>query len=429
VTEDRLGRIYLGTGRGIDRLDPVTGHIRFYTANEGTLLGDTNAALRDRDGALWFSFASGGLIRLAPEPESQPIPPPVLITGLRIAGDAHSISALGETELTAIQLGPDKSELQIDFVALDFSSGARLRYQYQLEGAGNNWSELTEQRTVNFAHLAPGTYRFMVRAVNADGVMSEAPANFSFTILRPYWQRWWFIAAAIALTAAIAYLFYRYRMTRLLDIERVRTRIASDLHDDIGSNLSQIAIWSDVAQRQMSPAGGRLIDAPVDVKPLERIAAIARETASAMNDIVWAINPRRDYLSDLISRMRRLAGEAFDYRDIAWQFDAPAVKLSINAETRREVLLIFKETINNIVRHADCARVMISLSIEGNRLCLRISDNGRGFDARDQTEGHGLSSLRQRAERLGALLEIESSPETGTTLELWLPLNHHRWLR
>jgi ligand-binding sensor domain-containing protein/signal transduction histidine kinase len=431
LTEDRRGRIYLGTGRGIDRLDPATGNIRHYTANEGALLGDMNAALRDRNGALWFSFASGGLVRLVPEPDLQPIPPPILITGLRIAGDARPVSVLGQTEVTPIELDANRNELQIDFVALGFSPGEGLRYQYKLEGARSNWSDLTDQRTVNFAHLSPGAYRFLVRAQNADGVMSDTPATFSFTILRPFWQRWWFITAAIVLIGAIAYSLYRYRLTRLLEIERMRTRIASDLHDDIGSNLSQIAIWSDVAQRRMEAGGGQPANLSLDGSPtpLERIAATARETASSMSDIVWAINPRRDYLSDLISRMRRFAGEAFDCRDIGWTFDAPQVKLSLNADTRREVFLIFKEAVNNIVRHADCTQVEIILLIEGNRLALRIRDNGRGFDPHRQTEGHGLVSVRDRAVNLGGVLAIESTPEVGTTLELKMLLDESRWWR
>lgn len=250
MSEDLWGRIYVGTGRGIDRLDPATGRIKHYTTDDGLPLGEMSAALCDHRGTLWFSGFSTGLVRHVPGPDPPPVPPPILITGLRIAGDPQPISQLGEVEIAPVELGPYKNQLRIDFVALGFSPGERLRYQYKLEGASQDWSNLEDQRTVNFANLAPGRYRFLVQAVNADEVMSEVPASFSFTILPPVWQRWWFIAIVVALAGITAHTLYSYRVARLLELERVRTRIATDLHDDIGSNLSQIAIWSDVAQRE-----------------------------------------------------------------------------------------------------------------------------------------------------------------------------------
>src|SRR5262249_6728682 len=225
VTEDRWGRIYLGTGRGIDRLDPATGHLRHYTANEGALLGDVVAALRDRDGALWFSYATG-LVRLEPEANPEPILPPVLITALRIAGDPQRVSALGETEVAPLELAAGKNQLQIDFVALGFSPGEGLRYQYKLEGAAaQDWSPLSDQRAVNFANLAPGRYRFLVRAITAEGMTSEIPASFSFTILTPLWQSWWFVGAVALLIGLAVYVVYRYQLAQRLKVERVRTRI------------------------------------------------------------------------------------------------------------------------------------------------------------------------------------------------------------
>src|SRR6185436_5417417 len=138
--------------------------------------------------------------------------------------ETQRISALGETELAPLKLDPDKNQIQIDFVALGFSPGEGLRYQYKLEGATEDWSQFADQRTVNFANLAPGRYRFLVQAVNADGVASERPASFSFTILPPIWQRWWFLTLGAMLTASAIYSLYRYQLTQKLRVERVRTR-------------------------------------------------------------------------------------------------------------------------------------------------------------------------------------------------------------
>jgi signal transduction histidine kinase len=400
----------------------MSGHVRHYTANEGALLGDVNAAMQDRDGALWFSYSTG-LVRLLPEPDAPPLPPPILITGLRIAGDTRPLSALGETEVAQVELAANKNELQIDFVALGFSPGEGLRYQYRLEGANEDWSPLTDQRTVNFANLAAGRYGFLVRAVNADGVMSEQPASFSFIVLRPLWQRWWFIVMVAALVGVIVYLLYRYRLARLLELERMRTRIAADLHDDIGANLTKIGILSEVVRQQMNGADGRMAE------PLSSIASISRDSVASMSDIVWAINPMRDSLRDLVRRIREFAGEIFASRDIEFELRAPSpeVDLKLGADVRRTILLICKEAVNNIVRHSSCHKADIELRIGGSLLVLLVRDDGQGFDATQDTTGNGLLSMRNRAVSMGGEIEIISGRPSGTTVTLRIPIKHGKW--
>jgi ligand-binding sensor domain-containing protein/signal transduction histidine kinase len=420
VTEDRWGRIYIGNGRGIDRLDVATGHVRHYTTSEGVLLGRSEAALQDRDGALWFSCATG-LMRLIPEPDQPPLAPLVLITGLRIAGDAQAISALGEIEIAPLELSANRNQLQVDFVALGFSPGEGLRYQYKLEGASEDWSPLAEQRTVNFANLAPGGYRFLVRSANADGVISETPASFSFTILPPFWQRGWFVALIALLTGLMAYAVYRYRLARLLELERVRTRIAADLHDDIGSSLSQIAVLSEVLRKQLgAPA------APV-AKNLSLINRVSQEALDSMSDIVWAINPQQDHLSDLVRRMRHVASEMLPGRAIEFSFTAPTAEhdLKLGADIRRQVFLMFKEATNNIVRHSECRRAEIELKIEGGWLALTVTDDGKGFDPRRTSEGNGLANLRRRARALGGETQVSSGKGKGTTVAIRIAHRHH----
>ena len=397
-------------------------HIKRYTAADGLPLGTMNSALRDRTGALWFSFPTG-VARLIPEPDQGPVPPPVLITGLRIAGQPHRISALGEPEIAPIELGPDKNQLQIDFVALGFSPGEGLRYQYKLEGGTEGWSQLSDQRTVNFA-LSPGSYRFLVRAVNADGVMSESPASFSFRILPPIWQRWWFIVLVMTLVGLIAYALYSYRVRRLLEIERVRTRIATDLHDDIGSSLSQIAIMSEVVQQQVDGRNPRVSH------PLAVIAGTSRELVDSMADIVWAINPKRDHLIDLTQRMRQFAADLLSARNMRFQFAAPGQESNIPLETdiRREVFLIFKEAVNNAVRHSNCSFIDIEFALNDKALTLHVTDNGSGFDPLQVLGGHGLVSMKRRAENIGGTLDIFSEAGGSTTITLQAPL-HRRHIR
>ena len=173
----------------------------------------------------------------------------VLISALKVGGVSRPVSALGEQDVALADLAPDRNQLQIDFLALGFGSGEVLRYQFRLDGADDDWTAPGDQRTITYASLAPGRYRFHVRAVNSDGVVSDVPARVSFRVLSPIWRRWWFLAlAAVVVVSAVAGL-YRYRVRRLVEMANMRTRIATDLHDDIGANLTRIALLSEVATR------------------------------------------------------------------------------------------------------------------------------------------------------------------------------------
>ncbi|HYW72504.1 MAG TPA: two-component regulator propeller domain-containing protein, partial [Pyrinomonadaceae bacterium] len=413
ITEDLQGRIYVGTGRGLDQFDPLTGHIKHFSTFDGLAPGAMNAAFRDRDGALWFSTQKG-LSRFVPESATSSAAPPIIINGLRVMGTAQHVSAVGEREMLLADLGAGQNQIQIDFVGLSFAVGDLLRYQYKLEGSGGDWSTPTDQRTVNFASLSPGHYRFLVRALNSDGVTSTQPAVVSFTILPPIWARWWFLLAALFVFMLAIYALYRYRVSRLLELERVRTRIASDLHDDIGSNLSLIAGLSEVLRQQARTADSQIAER------LGVIANASRQSVEAMGDIVWAVNPKRDNVVDLAHRMRRFANDSLTPRNIEFHLNAPPVKqnVRVNAEVRREVFLIFKEAINNIARHSGCRNANAALKIERGRLMLIVQDDGRGFDETGSDYGHGLESMRRRAEKLGGKIEMSSRNGEGTTVSL-----------
>jgi nitrate/nitrite-specific signal transduction histidine kinase len=299
-----------------------------------------------------------------------------------------------------------------------FAPGETLRYQYMLEGGGSGWSEPSPQHTVNYANLSSGSYRFVVRALNAEGLTSVRPASIEFVILPPLWLRWWFQLIVAALAGVLVYAFYRYRVTRLVELERVRTRIATDLHDDIGSSLSQIAILSEVAKRQLVPA------APALAEPLADIAGISRDVVDSMSDIIWAIDPERDHLGDLVNRMRRFSNDVLSVRDIQVAFVAPQSELAIGADLRRQIFLIFKEAVHNIVRHSGATEVRIALHVDHGWLTLEVQDNGAGFNSSRSRDGRGLRSMRERARSAGGTADLITGCG-GTTVRVRLPLDRH----
>jgi signal transduction histidine kinase len=305
-----------------------------------------------------------------------------------------------------------------------------LRYQFRLEGADHDWSAPANQRIVNYANLRPGNYRFLVRAVNAEGVASKDPASIVFTIVPPVWQRWWFIALIVLGLIAATHLGYQYRTRRLIELERIRTRIATDLHDDIGASLSKIAILSDVAAQQL-----RTNSESPEVAPLVQIADTSRDCVDAMSDIVWAVNPHRDHLSDLTYRMRRFAEDLLDAKGIEFSIRSLLDERDVNlsADLRREIYLIFKECINNLVKHSAATEAALTFSITGLWLTIAIADNGKGFESDSNGTaagmgGHGLASMQRRAQALGGSLTIQSQVGSGTTLTLRVPIRQRsRW--
>jgi len=269
--------------------------------------------------------------------------------------------------------------------------------------------------------MAPGGYRLLVQAVNAAGV-SGTPAVVAFEVEKPFYLQWWFELAALAVISLSAYGLHTARVRQIVALQKVRSRIALDLHDDIGASLSQIAILSELSLK-------RLESKHPAAEPLERIAEASREVVDSISDIVWAINPKRDRLADLLHRIRRFANDVLTGLQIGVRFRLPSEAqddLHLEPDTRREIYLICKEGINNIARHSNCTEVQVEVRVEGGEFLLRLSDNGSGFTGNAPVHGNGLESMQQRARNIGGTLEFTREESPGTTLVLKAPLNGRR---
>jgi signal transduction histidine kinase/ligand-binding sensor domain-containing protein len=418
ITEDLAGNIYVGTVRGVDRLSPATGKIHHYGLNDGLADDFVNVAFHDSKGVLWFGTPRG-LSRLRPEPVAMRNAPSILISGVRIAGVKRPLSELGQAEITVPELNHTQNNIQVEFFSLDFSLGENIRYQYKLEGLDADWSRPSILRSVNYPKIGPGNYRFLVRAINPDGTLSAMPAFVSFTILRPIWQRWWFLLLVTIFVVSTIYALHKYRLTKLLEIERTRTRIATDLHDDIGASLSRIAMLSEVVKRQNGTPGKD------SSRRLTQIADNARDLVDSMSDIVWSTDPNSDSLSSVIERLRSFAADTLGEGGVKWKLEIgdEVAEIYLSSEKRRGLYLILKEAVVNIARHANCDHAEIKISVNHTDLIAEISDDGKGLTNGpngDSRGGHGLQNMSKRAEELGGQLGRISS-EKGTKFVLIIP--------
>lgn len=411
ITEDRSGGIYVGMGRGVDRLDPDRGGIEHFDSSDGLANNFINVAHTDRAGAVWFGTLQG-LSRLAPGAGRRNAPGPMLISALSVGGRQLPLASIGERAVSLGDLSPNENLIQIHFL----QPGDRAaRYQFRLEGAESQWSPPTEQRSVTYAHLAPGRYRFRVRALDGQEGM------VGFSVLPPLWQRWWFMAIAAVMAGSLIYAAYRYRLQRAIELERVRIRIATDLHDDIGASLSRIAILSEVIKGSSASVDDRAS------RMLSEVADSARALVDSMADIVWSIDPRRDDLKNVIQRVRQFAADVLEARQIVWTFDIPSEpeRIKLAPEQRRHVFLVFKEAITNVARHAACTSAALSIRLSDHQLVGEIRDDGRGVGTNAGRGGHGLANMEARARELGGTMEINSAPGGGTRVKLTIPLTRH----
>jgi ligand-binding sensor domain-containing protein/signal transduction histidine kinase len=413
ITDDARGRLYLGTGRGLDRVDPATGVVQHLTTVEGLSARIVNACATDQRGHVWVA-TSAGVSRFDPDREpGEPDPPRVYLTGLTVAGEERLLAERGLDALPPLTLAASMDNLRVEFTGVRVGGG-RLRYQYRLGGA--EWSEPTDGRSVNFARLAPGGYRLAVRAVDVDGRPGSAMALLPFDVLTPIWRRWWVLALAGLAIGLVALGAHRFSLRQAVAMERVRGQIATDLHDEVGSGLAQITVLTEVARR----------DAPASTAPLlDESAGIARALRESMSDIVWAVDPRKDRLIDLVQRMRQTTFNLLEVDGREVVFDAPPTSalegIGLAPDRRRHLLLILKEAVTNVARHAGATRASIRLELAGDTLTLSVEDDGCG-PGTPRPEGRGLKNMAARADALGGRLTVEPRPGGGTVVRLEAPV-------
>ena len=420
IVEDNAGRIYAGTQKGVDRLHPATGHVKHFSVADGLASGRTTSAFRDASGSLWFATTQG-LSRLVPTDDRPPATPTVRVTDLRVGRERYAVSQVGETFIHRVELQPSENQLQVEFVGFSDEPEESLRYTYKLEGGDSEWRAPGRDHQANYPGLAPGKYRFLVKAVNSEGQESPTPAEIDFTVLPPFWKRWWFEALALAALAALIYAMHRYRIAQLLQVERIRTAIATDLHDDIGASLSQIAILSEVARL------GNETDKGVPEEPLRKIASLARELVDSMSDIVWSIRSEPDGMDSLVRRMREFALDVLASRAIGFELRVPesSGNLHLKLQSRRQLFLIYKECIHNVARHSGCTRAVAELSLADRDVVLSVRDNGRGFGQADPPPSHGgtgIPSMKRRAGNVGGTVQWLSTPGGGCTVIVRIPV-------
>jgi ligand-binding sensor domain-containing protein/signal transduction histidine kinase len=412
ILHDDHGCLWMSTSRGISKFDPRTAVFRNYNEDDGVSIHQwyMNAGYRTRNGEMYFG-GTNGFVRFYPDSiDDNPYVPPIVFTRFFISDTLATLDTV-IAEKKTVELSYDEDSFGFEFASLNFTNPAKNQYAYMLAGYDKDTVKCGTRRYASYTHLDPGAYVFTVKGSNNDGRWNEAGTSISIIIRPPYWQTWWFRSFVAVGIIGLLVLVHNYRVARVLEIERLRVRIATDLHDEIGSNLSAIALQSDMVR-----SGVTMGDKGND--RLTEISRSARQMADDLRDIVWTINPGLDRLNDIVDRMRIVASTMLGGISYTFQNQNGTSTDRLEMEFRRNILLMYKEVLHNIQKHARATEVRILINDDPGCFTITIEDNGVGFNTALPSSGNGLNSLKSRASSIGATLEIVSAPEKGTRVRI-----------
>ncbi len=423
ILPDETGTLWLATNRGLARYDPKSSdrtHLKHYSSIDG--LGNVefnrHAAFVTRDGTLFFGGLDGLTWFHPAEIKDNDFVPPVRLTGIEII-DSEGTRKISPHGLDRLELGPSDVMLDVQFAALSFTNPLQNRYAYRLQGFDPQWIDAGHRRFAQYSRLPPGKYLLRIRGCNNDGLWNEEGLELEVVVLPAWWQTLWFKALVGILLAGVLFAVRNYRVAKARDVQQLRLGIAGDLHDDLSSDLSGVAVVADMLRKHPS------LDEP-QREDLVMIRDTAVRMVDGIRDIVWYIDPEHDSVTSMVDRMRSVAerllrGTVFTF-DVTGSGRVPVLTMEI----RKDLYLVFKEALQNVARHANAHEVKIELFISRRQVRLTIKDDGAGFDSAMNTGGTGLRSMRRRAHQLGSSLEVLAAPGSGTLIILDLDLTKTR---
>jgi signal transduction histidine kinase/ligand-binding sensor domain-containing protein len=421
---DKDNNIWACTPSGLDKIQVNGNQFRIENITRSNNLYFPITKIQQTRKGLYWILSSAGIITYNPErPTMNDWKPQLTITHM-IMGDTGHIPIPPDHKLFHNQ-----NNLVFHLSAPTFIDEKQTRFSYILEGSGNEqWSEPSTNASINLVNLPAGSYTLRIRGIFLHGLYPNVETSFPFEVLPPWWKTWWFKLIVASLVIGLIILGLRYYIRRKLELQKVilekkraiekeRTRIATDMHDDLGAGLSRIKFLSETIGMKKQQ------HLPIE-EEISSIRTYSHEMIDKMGEIVWALNEKNDTLNDLISYTRAYSAEYLEQNGIACHIEGPGElpPFVVSGEFRRNIYLTVKEALHNVVKHAQASNVSIIISIDSTKLSIEIKDDGTGFDPRKNPGSrNGLLNMRKRMEELNGSFNIESG--NGTKIKIQVPLN------
>ena len=406
VVPDGQGRLWISTNNGLAAFDIKTENITVYTTEDGLPDNEFNAraAFQSHTGNIFYSTING-LVSIGPSLTAvNPYNPQITLT-YAVANNGERDTVVNTYRKTTFTFPAGFNYVTFKFAALSFAAPAKNQYKVKLEDFDKEWTLLQNENEFRYPNLPPGTYTLVVMGSNNSGKWSDKTLSVKVTILPFWYQTWWFKLLLALLAAAALYAAYQYRINQIVREEKLRRKISGDLHDDIGSTLSSINIYAELAKNNNDNKGY------IDI-----IQQHTRSTINNLDDLVWSINPNNDNLDVLTERMRSFAqpllSDNYIVTDFKIQIEEAGIAVAV--DKRRSFYFAFKEMVANVVKHAGCTFCAIRIEQKGAHFSIEVKDNGKGFRMESvNNQRNGLHNLRRRALENGGAFKIVSAPGKG----------------
>jgi signal transduction histidine kinase len=425
-----LNYLWLSTNAGINRYDVKNKTIKIFTPGDGLQSNEFNtySFYKTTRGEILFGGVNGLNSFYPAEIKGNSLAPQLILTGLQVNDVAYQ-PGINQSEINKLLLEYNQNTVGFQFTVIHYANAAGNSLSYTLQGYDKSWVTVTNKTLIRYANLPPGNFTLKVKAFNADGIESETTYSLPITIMAPWWKRWWFNLITALLLTGLAFLTARNYINRRLEkqrmelekkqaVEKERNRISRDMHDDLGSGLTKIAILSEVVKKQLAE--------PEKAKEqLEKIAVSSRELVDNLQDIIWVLNPKNDNLESLSSYIREYALHYFEPFGIQVNFKYLDHFLNdpLTEEQRRNIFLTVKESFNNIAKHAWCNTVTVAIEEIEKAILISIEDDGKGFNVTGvRPFANGLKNMQNRIELVGGTYTIGSSLGQGTITQIKLPV-------
>ncbi len=426
IIEDRNGNLWLSTNYGISEYDISRGEFINYNRQDGLAnnLYLNHSSFIDNEGDIYFGGTNGLDIIKPSLFTKENFMPGVYITSV----EKNNPDGGGRTKIIPeekVNLRHNENFIDISFISLDYTNPLKNKYKYKLEGVDEDWVDAGNENKASYTDLAPGSYTFRVKGSNSNGVFNPDEAALNINIMPPFWQTAWFRIIVLFLFAGLVYVFYRVKVRQkinlALEIERIkeeeseklRRKTAADFHDELGHRLTRISLLSEIIKRKIGNTSADITDL------LNKISSNSIELYEGTKDFIWAIDPHKDSLYELLIRLKDFGDELFGGSDILFEVNGIDESLKnrlLTMDWKRHLALIFKEGMNNSLKHGRVRKISIDSKVNADNIELTLSDDGLGFVPGNTDKGSGLKNMRRRAEKLFAELEVKSSPGSGTSI-------------